>query len=146
MSRITKRRPSAAMIVAIMALVLATVGTSYATGFISLKNFTKGAKVNTFGVGPIVYQQSQTFIPANEIRTVGATCPSGTRVIGGGIKVSTGGQAIEGLIDSGPTNNPSGWTGTVSNRGATESHTAITSAICGKSLKVKGTIGGFRVK
>jgi hypothetical protein len=145
MSRITKRRPSAAMIVALIALVLAAAGTSWAAG-INLNAFSHGAKVNTFGVGPIVYQQSQTFIPANEVRTVGATCPSGTRVIGGGVKVSTGGQVIEGLIDSGPTNNPSGWTGTVSNRGATESHTAIASAICGKSLKVKGTIGGFRVK
>ena len=146
MSRFTMRRPSAAMIVAIIALVLATVGTSYATGFISLKNFTKGAKVNTFGVGPLVYSQSQTFVPAGQIRTATATCPTNTRVIGGGIKVSTGGQNIEGLIDSGPTNNPSGWTGTVSNGGATESHTAIASAICAKTLKAKGTIGGFRVK
>jgi hypothetical protein len=146
MSRITKRRPSAAMIVALIALVLAAAGTSAAAGFLSLKDFSKGAKVNTFGVGPLVYSQAQTFVPAGQIRTVGATCPTNTRVIGGGIKVSTGGQVIEGVVDSGPTNNPSGWTGTVSNGGATESHTAIASAICAKTLKAKGTIGGFRVK
>jgi hypothetical protein len=143
MARLTKRLPSPAMLVAIIACVLATAGTGYAAGFLNLNDFSKGAKINTFGVGPIVYQQSQTFIPAGQVRTVGATCPKTTRVIGGGIKVSTGGQLIEGLIDSGPTNNPSGWTGTVSNIGATESHTAITSAICAKTLKAKGTIGGF---
>jgi hypothetical protein len=141
MAAIRKRLPSPAMLVAIIACVLATAGTSYAA--LNLNDFSKGAKVNTFGVGPLVYSQSQTFIPAGQVRTVSATCPTGTRVIGGGIKVSTGGQVIEGLIDSGPTNNPSGWRGEVSNIGASESHTAIASAICGKTLKAKGTIGGF---
>jgi hypothetical protein len=143
MARLTRRLPSPAMLVAILACVLATAGTGYAAGFLNLNDFSKGAKVNTFGVGPIVYSQSQTFIPAGSIKTAEAICPKGTRVIGGGIKVSTGAQPIEGIIDSGPRNNPSGWTGTVFNSSGLESHTAITSAICAKTLKAKGTIGGF---
>jgi hypothetical protein len=143
MARITKRLPSPAMIVAIIATVLATAGTGYAAGFINLNDLSKGARTNTFGVGPLIYQQQQTFVPAGQIRTVGATCPRNTRVIGGGIKVSTGAQPIEGIIDSGPTNAPSGWTGTVFNSSGAESHTAITSAICARTARVKGTIGGF---
>jgi hypothetical protein len=138
MARIIKRRPSPAMIVAIIACVLATAGTSAA---FSLNILGKQAKIKTVGPGPLVYSSSQAFIPAGQTAQVAAGCPEGLHVVGGGIRVSTGGQQIEGLIDSFPR--ATSWGGTVSNVGGTESHTAITIAICANTLRTRGTIGGF---
>ncbi len=141
MARTTRWMPGPALIVAIIALVLATAGVSSGRVFggLGLKSLSHGAQVNTVGAGPLIYVTNQTVIPANQTLNVNpATCPRKTRVLGGGIRVSTGGQNIEGLIDSGPLNNA--WQGTVSNQGGTESHTAIATAICAKTLKAKGSI------
>jgi hypothetical protein len=145
MARITRRMPGPAMIVAIIALVLATAGVSSGRVFggLGLRSLSHGAQVNTVGAGPLIYVTNQTVIPAGQTLNVNpATCPKHTRVLGGGIRVSTGGQSIEGLIDSGPLRN--GWQGTVSNLGGTESHTAIATAICAKSLKAKGSISRLK--
>jgi hypothetical protein len=141
MARLTRRLPSPALFVAIAACVLAIAGTSYAAGFIGVKDLTKGTKVQTLGTGPLVYSTAQAFVPAGQTVAVAAQCPPNLRVIGGGIKVSTGAQVIEGVIDSYPTRDH--WRGTVSNSSAVESHTAITTAICAKSERIRGTVGGF---
>jgi hypothetical protein len=145
MGRTSVRFPGPAMIVAVIALVLATAGVSSGRvhfGF-GIKDLSHGAQVNTIGAGPLIYVTNQTVIPAAQILNVNAaTCPPNTRVLGGGIRVSTAGQNIEGVTDSYPLQN--GWHGTVSNVGGTESHTAIATAVCAKSLKAKGSIS--RVK
>ena len=142
MSRIIKRRPSPAMIVAIIACVLAAAGTSWAAG-LHLNIFSKGAKVNTFGVGPLIYSSSNQFLPPGTTRTLTVSCPHNTRAVGGGIRSSTGVQIIQNIIDSYPTN--FGWAGHIDNFGG-ESHTAVITAVCARTLKAKGTIAGLRVK
>jgi hypothetical protein len=137
MARIIKKRPSPAMIVAIIALVLATAGTSYAIS---------GGLKNTFGTGPLVYSTSNQFIPAGQVQSVAVNCPRNLHPVGGGIRLSTGAQAIEGTVDSFPTRN--GWRGTVANVNAnglpsSESHTAVVTAICAKSPQIRGTVAGF---
>jgi len=147
MARIIKRRPSPALIVAIIALVLATAGTAYAVGNVSLKFFSKGALVQTFGVGPLVYSTNNAFIPAGSVQAVGVSCPPKLNAIGGGIRLSTGTQAIEGVVDGAPTRN--GYRGTVANVSASgvpssESHTAFVTAVCAKATRLRGTVaGGF---
>jgi hypothetical protein len=139
MARIIKRRPSAAMIVAIIAVVLATAGTSIAA--VTLAGFAKGARIATFGAGPLVYSSSNQFVPANTARNITVGCPPKLEAVGGGIRVSTGAQVIEGVVDSYPTN--SGWAGTVSTIGSSESHTAVITAICAKTARTRGTVAGF---
>ena len=139
MSRILKRRPSPALIVAIIAVVLATAGTSIAA--VTLSGFANGARIATFGAGPLVYSSSNQFIPANSARLIQVACPPKLEAIGGGIRVSTGAQVIEGVIDTYPTN--FGWAGTVSTLGSSESHTAVITAICAKTARTRGTVGGL---
>jgi hypothetical protein len=143
MSRFIRRLPSPALVLSVFAIVLALVGTSFAAG-LSLRVFNKNALLQTVGAGPLVYVRAQSTIPAHAILPVAvATCPSGRHVVGGGIKVSTGGQNIEGVVDTFPVGG-SGWGGTVSNFSGTESHTAITTAICAKSGKATGSLGRVR--
>jgi hypothetical protein len=137
MARIIKKRPSPAMILAIIATVLATAGTSYAIS---------GGLKNTFGTGPLVYSTNNSFIPAGAVVSVGVSCPPKLHPVGGGIRLSTGSQAIEGTVDSFPTRN--GWRGTVANftpsgGPSAESHTAFVTAICAKSPQIRGTVAGF---
>jgi hypothetical protein len=143
MSRINKRLPSPALALSVIAIVLALAGTSFAAG-LTLRVFNKNALLQTVGAGPLVYVRASSVIPAGQTLPANvATCPSGRHVVGGGIRVSTGGQNIEGVIDTYPSGG-SGWGGTVSNIGGTESHTAVTTAICAKSGKATGSLS--RVK
>jgi hypothetical protein len=136
MRRIIKRRPSPAMIIAVIALIAALTGTAFAGGFLTKKKFQNQA-VRT----PITYSTSQFTIPvtpANGAGTdVSAPCPFGSTVLGGGIKVSN--DVVEFVNDSHPT--VAGWAGTVFNAG-TVNHSAQVTAICAIAAVTTGTRPG----
>jgi hypothetical protein len=142
MSRIANKLPSRAMVVAIVACVLAVAGTaSAATGSFGLGIFNQKARGKIVGVGNITRNQTSNFLSAGQTGTFSAPCAPGTTPLGGGARVSTGAQPIEGLVDSFPS--PSGWSATVFNSG-TESHTVFVYVICGRANDVRGTVS--RVK
>src|SRR3954447_13904563 len=92
MKNVLKRRPSAAMIIAIIALVVALGGTAVAAKKLGLGALSPTAKKKTVGVGKLTYVSTTKTIPGGGSPDginvqVSATCPSGTHVIGGGIKV-----------------------------------------------------------
>jgi hypothetical protein len=131
--------PTAAMIVAVIALVMALGGTGFAAKkLLKLGALSDGAKNKTVGVGKLTYVQT-SFSALNPEPTdgyaVSATCPSGLRVIGGGIKGENPNQDF--IFDSYPTT--TGWAGRVYPGGANgTSRTFITTAICANSRAVTG--------
>jgi hypothetical protein len=136
MRNVIRRRPSPAMIVAIVALVAALAGTAVAGGgFLTKKKF-KNQAVR----GPVTYVTTTTVDTADgfgptAFKTASATCPGGTHVIGGGIK----GEFPEDdfIFDSYPT--ATGWTGRVfANHGAGTSSTFTTTAICAVAKQTSG--------
>jgi hypothetical protein len=140
MKKVLRRRPSGAMIVAIVALVVALSGTAVAAGKLGLGAFSKKAKNKTVGVGKLTYMSTTTTIPPYPPgdTPVSAQCPAGTHVIGGGIKLPEppgDGTAEEYIDDSHPT--ATGWAGRVSNFD-NSSATATTTAICAVSRVVAG--------
>jgi hypothetical protein len=128
MKRLLKRRPSPAMIIAIVALVAATAGTSYAA--IGLGALSDGAKNKTVGVGKLTYVTTTAGPLIGAAAAVSATCPGGLNVIGGGIKSSN--PSASQIDDSHPTS--TGWAGHVVGNG----NTYTTTAICAKSRVVTG--------
>jgi hypothetical protein len=137
---------TAAMIIAVIALVLALGGTGFAAKkLLKLGAFSDGAKNKTVGVGKLTYVNTTKTIPgtagSNINVAVSATCPSGLRVIGGGIKVPEPASPPNNdnifLADSYPTT--TGWAGRVDNyAGAAFPATATTTAICANSRAVTG--------
>jgi hypothetical protein len=135
--RLLARRPSTGMILAVIALVAALAGTAVAGGgFLTKKKFQNQAIR-----GPITYAVTTTPVPTvpatgNSYVTVSATCPGGTKVIGGGIKIpdATGGNDAY-QNDSYATQ--IGWAGNVSNY-STAATTATTVAVC---VSAKSSIG-----
>jgi hypothetical protein len=134
--RILKRRPSGAMMVAIVALVAALAGTAVAGGgFVTKKKFNKkitalNTSVSTKVGGPLNYVSVTANIPVNNQAgsagtDVAAACPPGSAPTGGGIKLSN--DVVEFVNDSHPT--AAGWAGTVFNAG-TVTHQATVTAIC----------------
>lgn len=124
--------PTAAMIIAVIALVMALGGTGFAAQkLLKLGAFSDGAKNKTVGVGKLTYVTTTTAIPAAQSTAVSAVCPSGLTVIGGGIKVSK--PYSTGVEASYPT--ISGWAGDVYTGAAS---TATTTAICANSRAVTG--------
>jgi hypothetical protein len=138
MKKLIPGRPSPAMIVAVVALVLALAGGAYAAATIGLSDLTKKAKNKTVGVGKLTYVSTTTIIPhltGDELRTVSANCPSGLRPIGGGIKLEPN-DADVWTDDSYPTS--AGWTGTVFN-GNDNPATATVTVACAVSRVVTGS-------
>jgi outer membrane usher protein FimD/PapC len=86
-----RRRPSAAMIVAVIALVVALGGTAVAAKKLGLGSLSNGAKNKTIGVGKLTYVSTQQTYQSNTQPNDGyvltATCPSGTHPLGGGVKL-----------------------------------------------------------
>jgi hypothetical protein len=139
MSKVLRRRPSAAMVVALLALVLALTGGAFAATKIKLGRLTDGAKNKTVGVGKLTYVTTTTPIPPgipDEVLVrVSATCPAGLKPIGGGIK--RGANVLQfSIADSYPT--ATGWAGTVENE-STNSQSATTIVACAASRVVTGT-------
>jgi hypothetical protein len=133
------RRPSPAMIIAIVALVAALSGTAYAAK-LGLGALSGKAKDKTIGVGKLTYvntTQSVAFVPgpsADAIIT--APCPSGLKPIGGSTKTSTPSATSSFfLFQEHPT--ASGWTAYVYVSSATAEQITVT-AICAASRKVTG--------
>lgn len=137
MKKVLRRRPSAAMIVAIVALVAALGGTAIAGNKIGLGQLSSKAQKKTVGVGPLTYVTSTQQATGPE-QTVSASCPSGTQVIGGGIKLSnpnvTGNTSF--VLDSHPSSSPVGWVGKVFFDNGGQS--ATVTAICANSKSVSG--------
>jgi hypothetical protein len=142
MKRILSRRPSPAVIIAIVALIAALTGTAVAGGgFLTTKKFKKQAVR-----GPVQYVTTTATVPNGQASgssyvAVSATCPGGTKVIGGGIKVPDNPSDLDGDVyadDSYPT--ASGWAGHVSNFDSDPGFTttATTTAIC---VTVKSSTG-----
>jgi energy-coupling factor transporter transmembrane protein EcfT len=121
-------RPSPAMIVAVVALIVALSGTAVAAKKLGLNKLSFSAKQATVGVGALTYVQSTVTIPPTGTNglDIAANCPAGTKVIGGGVKVSN--DPAELVNDSDPVV-PSGWSATVINS-STINHTATITAIC----------------
>jgi hypothetical protein len=124
------RRPSLGMVLAVVALIAALGGTAVAgSGFLTTKKFKKQAVR-----GPVVYATNTVTVPnagsGDSYVTVSVSCPSGTKVIGGGIKIpdtSATGNAYQN--DSYPT--ATGWTGHVSNYESGSLETSATAiAVC----------------
>jgi hypothetical protein len=128
MTRIRKRLPSPAMLVAIVALLAATAGTSWAA--IGLGALSDGAKNKTVGVGKLTYVTTATTGTGAEV-DVTARCPNGLRVIGGGIHTTN--PSKDEVEDSHPI--VGGWSGAVR---ANETETIFAEAICAKSRVVTG--------
>jgi hypothetical protein len=131
MTHIRKRLPGPAMIVAILALVVAMAGTSVAA--IGLGALSNKAKDKTVGVGKLTYVGATTTGTGNAI-SVEATCPTGLKLIGGGVHTSD--PARSEVEESHPASQ-NHWEAVVRARGD-ETIEAI--AICAKSRKVT-TVG-----
>jgi hypothetical protein len=132
MSRIRQRLPSPAMIVAIVALVMATAGTSWAA-LVSVKDFTNGTKNKTVGVGKLTYVGATTQGTGNNIRSE-AKCPPGLRLIGGGVHTS---NPAESEVEESHPDSQNDWEAVVR---ANANETIETVAICAKS-RVVTTVG-----
>jgi hypothetical protein len=131
------RRPSPAMIIAIVALIAALSGTAVAAGFLPKTKFTNFKK-NVAVKGPITYvNQTQTvskpFTGAGE--NITATCPSGFFPVGGGVKTNANSNGSNFFaLNSYPS--ATGWTANVFTGASTESVTVT--AICERA-KTSGT-------
>jgi hypothetical protein len=144
MKKVVNRRPSAAMIVAIIAVVIAVSGSAVAANLIGLGDLSAKAKKKTVGVGKLTYvtaQQTYTSGSPNSGYVQTATCPSGTRPLGGGLKLVS------------PTDNPantiyhvssfpssSGYTARfLLNASGANPTTVAVIAVCGVSQSVTGS-------
>ena len=132
--RFRLRAPSPALIISIIALVAATVGTAYGFGLGVLSN---GAKNKTVGVGKLTYVSTSTSVPSNPAidTLVTASCPGNLRPIGGGVDLTPQGTTVY-LTDGYLTTN--GYAASVHNQfGA--SITAKTAVACATSRTVTGS-------
>jgi hypothetical protein len=132
------RMPSPAMIVAIVALVAALAGTAVASGVLTNKKFKKQAVR-----GPITYATTTITVPpavgGRSYVAVAVACPSGFKVIGGGIKIPDPDAAASVYIsDSYPT--ATGWAGHLGNyQTPNVATTATTTAICARGNSTSGS-------
>jgi hypothetical protein len=136
MKKILSRRPSPAIMIAIVALIVALGGTAVAGGgLLTNKKFNKAAVK-----GPIQYVSASTTIPNNPpdpVPELTATCPAGTHVIGGGAHVSrTDGG---GFIDDSYPSGGNAWKAKFDNNSTGPTYTATVTAIC---ATVRATVGG----
>jgi hypothetical protein len=139
-----RNMPTAAMIVAVIALVLALGGTGFAAKkLLKLGAFSDGAKNKTVGVGKLTYVNAQQTYNVNqpggsEPYVLTATCPTGTHVLGGGTKlVSPNYQASSFfLVEDYPTT--TGFTSRFFAGSATQADTVQVTAACGISRAVTG--------
>ena len=90
MRKALKRRPSAAMVVAIVALVAALAGTAVAGGgFLTKKKFNK---FKGSAVTRLTYVNNTVSVPRStggiDYTRVSADCPAGLHPVGGGVSLS----------------------------------------------------------
>ncbi len=143
MSRIRRLLPRPALVVAIMALVLATAGTAFAIGEFGVGKLREGARQKVVGVGKLVHVSQTTDIPiatAEQPTTmVKVTCPGAPignlQPISGGVKLEVKDPEFR-VLDSHAI--AGGWTATIYNN-TTEKHTAQLILSCARSLAVSGS-------
>ena len=143
MKKLMRRRPKAAMIVAIIALVAALGGTAVAGGgFLPKSKFTK-FKQNSAVKGPITYvNQTQNVGPSSTGTgtNITANCPSGFFPVGGGAKTNASSTTSSFFIlNSYPST--TGWTANVfagSTGPPVTTESVTVTAICEKA-KTSGT-------
>jgi hypothetical protein len=125
------------MIVAIVALIAATAGTSVAA--IKIGELSKGAKTKTVGIGPLTYVSTTTPVAApmdmETLFPVAAACPAELKPVGGGIKIEGPDLGVD-VRDSHLT--ATGWAGMVESDTAV-SQSVTTTVACAKSRKVTGS-------
>jgi hypothetical protein len=131
------RLPSPAITIAVIALVVALTGTAVAAKKLGLGALSNGAKNKTVGVGKLTYVTNTVTLTQASDNDLTATCPSGLRVVGGGIKVND--TALDFVDDSYPTT--SGWAATV-DAAVGSGRTAVITAICATSRVVFGSPPG----
>ncbi len=127
MSRIKRARPSPALVIAVLALIVAIGGTGYAASKVGGKDL-KAFKVR--GENPTIVQPGET-------KTVTRSCKKGERYISGGWFINGSDIGVPpatfDIIVAGPQLNqkskPTGfvWSGT--NKGG-EAHEVFASAVC----------------
>ncbi|HSD23205.1 MAG TPA: hypothetical protein VLB79_02640 [Solirubrobacterales bacterium] len=137
MKQLLRRRPSAAMVVAIIALVAALGGTAVAGGILTTKKFKNQALR-----GPLTYATSTVNVPNtngpdSQGFQISASCPSGTHPVGGGVKLSN--ENDQYVNDSYPT--AAGWGATIYNGNASALPVNIT-AICTTVKRTSGSPAG----
>lgn len=93
MRKVLRRRPTPAMIIAVIALVAALAGTAVAGGSFLPKSKFSNFKKNTAVKGPVTYvNQTQSVNTTTSTSGAGqnitATCPGGYVPIGGGAKTN----------------------------------------------------------
>jgi len=138
MKRLIALRPTPAMIVAVIAVILALGGSAYAGHFLTAKKFRKQAIR-----GPLTYVSNTISVPntgpagGGPGQTVSADCPGGTHVVGGGIKLSQEANLL--VNDDYPT--LTGWAGTIYNSALDNQPRAVTvTAICAVAQNVIGQV------
>ena len=88
MKKLFRRRPNAAMIVAIIALVVAMTGSALAGG--AFLPSSKFKKFKSNALQRLTYVNNTQNVPVgsgNDFTTVSATCPAGFHPVGGGVKL-----------------------------------------------------------
>jgi hypothetical protein len=121
MKRILSRRPSPAVIIAIVALVAALGGTAIAGGgFLPKTKFQRFKKntnttLGTTLKGPVTYvnqTESVNTTAATSGVNITAVCPAGTKAVGGGAKSSTP-SATSNVFVENSYPSATGWTALV---------------------------------
>jgi hypothetical protein len=96
MKQILSRKPSPAMIIAIIALVVALAGTAVAGGgFLTKKKFNK---FKSHAVQSLTYVNNTTSVPEStgsiDYTKVSASCPGGMHPIGGGVSLNPNNSSL----------------------------------------------------
>jgi hypothetical protein len=143
MSLIKSHLPRPALVVAIVALVLATAGTALAVNQFGVGALREGARQKVVGVGKLVQVTTTTTVPVTTVQepttTVKATCPTAPignlQPISGGVKLEVKDPDFA-VLDSHAIAN--GWTATVYNDTA-DAHKADLVLSCARSIAVSGS-------
>ena len=127
MKSFVRRRPSAAMIIAMVALVLALTGSAIAgSKFLPSKKFKK---FKSTAVTRLTYVNETRSVPpgtGDDFTTVSASCPLGFHPVGGGVKLSPSSQSYwwdDGYLT------PTGYASKIANNTA-ETRTALVTVAC----------------
>ena len=144
MRTVLRRRPSAAMMVAVLALIVALGGSAVAAKKLGLNSLSPGAKKKTVGVGKLTYVTAQQTYntdqpPGFNGYFLTATCPSGTYVLGGGTKLASPVYAASSfaLLEDYPS--AGGFTSHFYAGAASQADTVQVTAACGISQAVSGS-------
>jgi len=144
MKKVLRRRPSAAMIVAVLALVVALGGTAVAAKKIGLGSLSPSAKKKTVGVGKLTYVITQQTYNADQPGGFNgyfltANCPAGTHPLGGGTKLASPTYANSSffLIEDYPS--ASGFTSHFYAGSSSQADVVQVTAACGVSQAVNGS-------